>query len=266
VSDEKTSLTAALRHLAEQERRTPSEHATPGELTAYHEGTLPPEIEARVQEHLGHCKQCSDLLLDLAGFADLAPPPGVPELTDAQVAEDWQALRARMGAEKGNEKEPAIVVPFRPAATREKPRREGWQWRALAAAAMALAVGMSIWALQLRQEVHRHSEDLVGAPVYYVGEGVTRSGEPVPAASAYQPFIQSLQFSEDYTGYSEYQVLVMRGNEVILRKSLSRLGRELPLPFPDGLSEGVYKVQINSVESGQVIKQLTEFRFEVRGP
>lgn len=151
MSDEKTSLTAALRHLAEQERRTPSEHATPGELTAYHEGTLPPEIEARVQEHLAHCKLCSDLLLDLAGFADLAPPPGVPELTDAQVAEDWQALRARMGVEKENDKEPATVVPFRPPAAVERPRareRDFSPWKVAAAALIAVALGTAVLVLK----------------------------------------------------------------------------------------------------------------------
>lgn len=148
MSDEKTSLTAALRHLAEQERRTPSEHATPGELTAYHEGTLPPAIEARVREHLGHCKLCSDLLLDLAGFADLAPPPGVPELTDAQVAEDWQALRVRMGAEK-KEAEPATVVPFRPGKPVERERaRDFSPWKIAAAALIAVALGTAALVLK----------------------------------------------------------------------------------------------------------------------
>ena len=153
MSDEKTSLTAALRHLVEQERRTPSEHATPGELTAYHEGTLPPPIEARVREHLAHCKLCSDLLLDLAGFADLPPPPSVPELTDAEVEEDWQALRARMGegeTEKPRDlKPPGEVVPIRPAKAVEvvERRRDFSPWKVAAAilvAAVALFVSVRI--------------------------------------------------------------------------------------------------------------------------
>jgi hypothetical protein len=148
VSDEKTPLTAAIRHLAEQERRTPAEHATPGELAAYHEGTLAPEIEARVREHLAHCRTCSDLLLDLAGFADLTPPPGIPELTDAEVERDWQALRARLG--KGREqKEPATVVPFRQPAAPVKPSREFSPWKI--AAAVLIAVGLSAGVMVLRQ-------------------------------------------------------------------------------------------------------------------
>ena len=169
MSEEKTSLTAALRHLAEQERRTPSEHATPGELTAYHEGSLPPPVEARVREHLAHCKLCSDLLLDLAGFADLAPPPGVPELTDAEVEEDWQALRARMG-EGGEEQAPVKVVPFPPAARAEpKAPRRSPPWFAIAASLLAVA-GVSFGVYE-RGELKKFQQEQVGAE--FVNETIT---------------------------------------------------------------------------------------------
>lgn len=130
--DEKPPLDAALRHLAEQKRRALTSHPTPQELAAYHAGELPPEAEARILDHLSICPECSDLLLDLSGFADLKPPEGVPELTDAQVEQDWQKLRAKMG-QREPERAPAPVVPIRPTA---KPERSFW----LPIAASLLAV------------------------------------------------------------------------------------------------------------------------------
>lgn len=150
MSQEKPSLNAAIRHLAERERR--SDHPTPRELTAYHEGSLPPEAEARVREHLALCRHCSDLLLDLAGFATLTPPAGVPELTDAEVEEDWQALKAKLGAElKGGREEEAphkagVVVPMRTPPTApsvEMPsRRKARFWAQAAALVVAGGLGL----------------------------------------------------------------------------------------------------------------------------
>lgn len=120
--DEKPRLDAALRHLAEQQRRSLTSHPTPQELAAYHAGELPPEAEAKILDHLAICRECSDLLLDLSGFVDLKPPAGVPELTDAQVEEDWQKLRAKMGKE-APERKPADVVPIRGAGPAGKPER-----------------------------------------------------------------------------------------------------------------------------------------------
>lgn len=210
MSDEKTSLTAALRHLAEQERRTPSEHATPGELTAYHEGTLPPAIEARVREHLGHCKLCSDLLLDLAGFADLAPPPGVPELTDAQVAEDWQALRARMAAEK-TEQEPAPVVPFPspPTPVPVRPARKWRPWRYAAAALVAATVGLFALTLIPGQKL---------APKHLYDGGTTRGGEETPLESALTRQAIIFHFLHPMS-HPRYEGRIVRDGEVVRKTS-----------------------------------------------
>jgi Putative zinc-finger len=265
MSDEKTSLTAALRHLAEQERRTPSEHATPGELTAYHEGTLPPAIEARVQEHLAHCKLCSDLLLDLAGFADLAPPPGVPELTDAQVAEDWQALRARMGAEK-KEAEPATVVPFRAPATPVpvRPTRKWRPWRyaaVTAAALVAAAVGLSLWM--------GPSEQL---PVKDFYEGSASRGideAPLDSALPHQP----LAFHFYPESYPRYEGRILRGRDVVWTttevkqiSSPSSGDWEVLFEFPgDSLEPGRYQAVLYGLSQGQS-KSIGSMDFEVNDP
>jgi Putative zinc-finger len=256
VSDQKTSLTAALRHLAEQERRTPSEHATPGELTAYHEGTLPPAIEARVQEHLAHCKLCSDLLLDLAGFADLAPPPGVPELTDAQVAEDWQALRARMGAEK-KEAEPATVVPFRAPATPVpvRPARKWRPWRYAAAALVAAAVGLFALTLIPGQKL---------PPKHFSDGGTMRGGESdIESASPRQRMV----FDFHPGNYSSYEGRILRGRDVVLKTSdVVSEGETVSFEIPeDSLEPGRYEAVLYGLGQDRP-EPVGSIEFEVNDP
>jgi hypothetical protein len=211
VSDEKTSLTAALRYLAEQERRTPSEHATPGELTAYHEGTLPPPVEARVREHLAHCKLCSDLLLDLAGFADLAPPPGVPELTDAEVEGDWQELRKKLNEEQGRApidekpKPPGEVVPIRRPSTPVpmKPDREFSPWQVIAAAALAATIGLSAWVAVLKRNEGSAAKPEGGQMVVFDDGGQVRGADQgrLPGMSSSQPATFIFHSPDSYSGY-----------------------------------------------------------------
>lgn len=140
MNDDKPSLSEAIRLLAERDRRSLGAHPKIEELAAYHAGELEPQAVARVREHISVCRECSDLLLDLINFADLTPPPGEPDLTDDEMEQDWQALRARMG--EGNTEEPARpkeVVPIRSAATAPAPglsRTSPW----LPVAASLLAV------------------------------------------------------------------------------------------------------------------------------
>ena len=258
MSDEKTSLTAALRHLAEQERRTPSEHATPGELTAYHEGTLPPAIEARVREHLAHCKLCSDLLLDLAGFADLAPPPGVPELTDAQVAEDWQALRARI---EKKEPEPAPVVPFptpAPAPATPLRRRRPWRYAAVAAAALvAAAVGLSLWmgpSEQLPVKDFEEGRTLRG--------GQESQGEVNSALSG-----QAVRFNFYPEKYPRYEGRILRGGDVVWNTSdVVSEGEKVWFKIPeDSLDPGKYQAVLYRLDQGQS-ESIGIIDFEVHDP
>lgn len=149
ADDEKPPLDAALRHLAEQQRRSLTSHPPPQELAAYHAGELPPEAEARILDHLAVCRECSDLLLDLSGFADLKPPEGMPELTDRQVEEDWQEVRAKMRAGEP-ERKPAEVVPIRPARPAARPERTYPVWLPVAASLLAV-LGFSFGLYQSSQ-------------------------------------------------------------------------------------------------------------------
>jgi hypothetical protein len=251
VSDEKTSLAAALRHLAEQERRTPSEHATPGELTAYHEGTLPPPVEARVREHLAHCKLCSDLLLDLAGFADLAPPPGVPELTDAEVEKDWQALRARMGAEQGNprvdekSKQPGEVVPIRPAKPEVgKRERDLSPWK-IAAAILIAAVALIASLTVLKQWTSK--PEPVSIAEFSDGDQL-RGSSPgkLPRMTSSQEARFTFHSPDSYPGYN---------GEIVADRTViwqTRLGSgQTPAEPQSDLKEISFRVPSDSLEPGQ---------------
>ncbi len=181
--DEKPPLDAALRHLAEQQRRSLTSHPTPQELAAYHAGELPPEAESRLLDHLAICRDCSDLLLDLAGFADLKPPQGVPELTDEQVEQDWQALRARMGKEEP-ERRPAEVVPIRPAGPAAKLGPSYPVWLPVAASLLAV-LGFS-FGLYKDWQMRQFSRMQVDPPI--ISLEVTRSGGNEVRAKAGQSF------------------------------------------------------------------------------
>jgi hypothetical protein len=267
VSNEKTSLTAAIRHLAEQDRRTPADHATPGELAAYNEGTLPPPVEARVREHLAHCRTCSDLLLDLAGFADLAPPPGVPELTDAEVEQDWQKLRGRLGG-----REEGKVVPFRPpvAVPTPRPSREFFPWRVAAAAALVATVGLSVRVVQLTHQETKRSEVRVVAPSN--PEGVKRGEEPtlkIPVAEDRVLYLSPGPEGE----YHTFQVDIVRSDvdlpdEQVVQRTAVFEATSLPISLfiPAGsLKLGSYKALLYGIEGGRREHSAT-LAFEVDGP
>jgi hypothetical protein len=272
VSDEKISLTAALRHLTQQERRTASEHATPGELTAYHEGTLPPPIEERVREHLAHCRVCSDLLLDLAGFADLAPPPGVPELTDAEVEEDWQALRVRLG-EGVQERERATVVPFRPPAPAPvRLSREALAWK-MAAAAMIVATVMSAWVFTLRKELQSSKE--FQSSVVVLDQGEARRGESIlKNLSSHDINIFRFFPSKSYKGYLGE---ILQDQNVVWKKtfkathiSASAESGIDPLSFsfgvpPETLKPGTYVARLYGITEGRR-ERIGESTFAVDAP
>lgn len=138
MSEEKLPLADALRLLAEKERSLLTEHPSPTELETYHAGKLSSADEDRIREHLAVCRDCGDLLLDIAGVAELKPPLGIPELTDDEVEADWLALQVRLkGAAAAEKQGPAPVVPMRPAAPPPKPT----PWAPpLAVAASILAV------------------------------------------------------------------------------------------------------------------------------
>lgn len=231
--EEKPPLDAALRHYLEQQRRSLTSHPTPQELVAYHAGELPPEAEARILGHLAICRECSDLLLDLSGFADLKPPEGVPELTDAQVEEDWQALRAKMQKE-APQREPVPVVPIRP-----KPER---RWLPIAASLLLAVPLLYLWA--------RGGEQFRSLPIVSLSSEVQRSeGDEVEQISSKDGAILSLYFDAEKI-YPAYEAEIA-GRTV---KVTPPKGEDLPVALVierGSLKPGLYKIQLYGLEEGQ---------------
>jgi anti-sigma factor RsiW len=87
-----TDLRLALR-LLDREQRLRSDagwHPSPEELTAYRDNRLSARRTARVCRHLGVCRDCPDLLLELERFLE-AFPEDAPEDTAT-----WRELRRQL--------------------------------------------------------------------------------------------------------------------------------------------------------------------------
>jgi hypothetical protein len=263
LSEEKPPLAAAIRHLAEQQRRSLTEHSSPTELSAYHAGDLSPEADARVREHLALCRQCSDLLLDLAGFADLAPPPGVPELTEAEVDEDWQALRARMGEK---EQKPATVVPF-PPVPRPQPARTLWNSPGLSIAATLLAVVGFSYGLYQWSEVRRlHNPGFV-QEYPLTAETDRRRGpseEELKTISSREGGLLYLTPDSDEI-HPAYEAEILLDGKTIMQlpaKPVNPVAIGIP---GGGLKPGEYRIRLYGIAQGTRVP-VGEFPFRVDDP
>ncbi len=114
----------------------------PDELIAYREGRMTPAEEDACREKLAASPASVEQLLDLDGFADLAPPPE-ERLSDGQVAAAWDDVSGRI-AGRGE------VVPLQPR------NRAPLRWLALAAGLAAAAAGLagtSAWLWSSRRAV-----------------------------------------------------------------------------------------------------------------
>lgn len=139
-------------------------HPEPEALAAYHAGELTEPEERRLQDHLVGCPECAALLLDLDGLSD--PSFGAGSLAPAEQEALWRSLRAEIRRE-----EPAPLAPViplrRPIAT---PR-----WLpALAAALLAVTIGLSAWVVSLRRTVDALSRPQPNAPVIQLSPLTTR--------------------------------------------------------------------------------------------
>jgi anti-sigma factor ChrR (cupin superfamily) len=64
-------------------------------LDAYHQGDLSPKEAAQVQHHLIFCRECRDLLLDLARF--LEGSQAASRLWSAELTSAWEEWQAELG-------------------------------------------------------------------------------------------------------------------------------------------------------------------------
>lgn len=269
VSEQKPPLAAALRHLAERERRSLTEHPTAPELASYHAGELPPEAEARLREHLALCRNCTDLLLDLAGFADLKPPQGVPELTDEEVEQDWQALRERMREEPAEEKRPAEVVPIRPVGP-PKRERDYPLWMPIAASLLAVlgfAFGLyqnsRVAVLEKQLDEQRQPWSASWVPLL---DAKVRSAEEeeVRQVTSSKGAVLSL-YSEAEEIYPAYEAEIVGRAKVKLAPP-DEVDRAVSLIIPpDYLKPGSYQILLYGMKDDRRV-ELGRYQIQVDGP
>lgn len=155
---DKPSFEESLRALAAR-RRSGENHPAPDELVAYRAGDLTSEEDDRIKEHLTQCRDCARLLLDLAEFEQLTPPPEELGPVDARAEASWQRLRSRLRDEE-DEEDPEAEAPV--LRHRPRPRVALWQ-RPAVPWALAAGLALCVVGLGLRMgSLGRQIDELTG--------------------------------------------------------------------------------------------------------
>jgi hypothetical protein len=184
-------------------------HPEPEVLAAYHAGELTEPEERRLQDHLVGCPECTALLLDLDGLS--RPEFGAGSLPPADQEALWKSLQEEIRKE---ERPPAPVVPLR------RPSSSPRWLPVLAAALLAVTIGLSAWVASLRRTVGELSRPQLATPIvdlYSSGsrsEGSPRSAETVPASA---PLLTVILHPENPRGTGRYRVEIARSGETIWR-------------------------------------------------
>jgi putative zinc finger protein len=124
-------------------------HPEPETLAAYHAGELREPEERRLQNHLVGCPECAALLLDLDGLSD--PGFGAGSLSPADQEALWRSLQAEIRKEEA----PLPLAPVVP--LRRRTLSPSWL-PALAAALLAVMIGLSVWVASLQRKVAELSQ------------------------------------------------------------------------------------------------------------
>lgn len=245
TSDRDLFRAVLFEHAAEHAGEHP-DHET---LVGYLAGDLAAAAEARVNDHLVGCRQCTATLLDLEPLAQ--PDAGMPEgVADLATAAAWRDLQHRLFSEK----------------PRVRPVDRRWA-TAVAASLLVATLGMSLWVNRLQGTVAdlraRESQPLVNMPIFTVRE-VTRSAEvetiEVPAEMTLFGLIFTPATLESYAEY-EVRFLDLEDREVLRRDGLvqSDLGG-LRLGLPRGLlPAGDYRVLLSG-SKGDSWEPVEEYR------
>jgi hypothetical protein len=147
------TIDASVEDYAAEKRRAEDAHPEVEELVAYHDGGLDAEARERIREHLTFCRDCSGLVLDLAGFAELAPPSEEHRLSAQDVAERKAELMARI---RDEERPSAKLLEFtrrpEPPPAERRPPIPVW-YHGLAAALLAATIGLSLWVVRLDRQL-----------------------------------------------------------------------------------------------------------------
>jgi len=193
------------------------EAPSPKELLAYRDGLLEPAERQRLEARLALYPDAAHALADLAAFPEIEPAPGLPELTDDDVAARWQAFRDRLPERP----EPRQSEP--PAPPRLRASRSTSNLRLAAAALAALAVGSAagFFGSRAGQEVPGSAVNVDVVVLNPVEEGTRAAPEPreTPPGSEELLLVLNVSMDQDFADY-EAEIADAHGIRVWSRHGL----------------------------------------------
>ncbi len=197
MSETRHTLREATRTVATAARRNLGAHASPAQLLAYHAGKLSGSEEARLQDHLALCPECTDAVLDLAAFPQIEPRGGAAG-SMAERVPPWPAIRDRL--EESLEHE-AQRGPEPVAADRWVPGR---LWLAVAAG-LVISLGLSYRVMVLEERLDLAIAARGDLPLYTLiaeeGSHPTRGEERIEAGNG---LFNLMLFVTDPGAYPKY--------------------------------------------------------------
>ncbi len=161
-SHDMTDDQALAAALAENAGHRAGDHPQLDELADYLAGALAPADEARVQDHLVACRDCTGQLLDLESLS--APGPQAEGVADLALAAAWREQKTRIADLKN---------------ARRRRRTQRWV-SAVAASFFVATVGLSVHVGQLRRTIAGLEAPTANVVTAYLEPPTTRStGDPV---------------------------------------------------------------------------------------
>lgn len=213
--------------------KTPA-HPDLDHLLAYRAGELPEGDALRLQDHLTECRECADLVLEAAVFED--PDTHAPRLSDIERMSVWRTFQKSLPRHR---------------------RIPAW---AAVAAVLVLAVGLSVWMLQIQSVPAVPGAQSVG-PIYDVyPSSRVRSGAREAEPVVFPPGVEQVTVilnPESTETFPRYVAEVEPPEGPILH--VQDLYRSPAGGFHLGLSragaqEGTVSVQVWGVEDGERVE------------
>lgn len=161
-------------------------HSTPEELAAYHAGSLAPDEEERLQDHLALCRECTAKLLELGEFLAEAGEDTAGPLPE-ELEGVWRDLRAQLPVAAGPEPPLPAPLPFSSARADHRPAARPRWLPAAASVLLATTLGLAGWGLHLRRTVQELSEPQANVPFEDLFPEAVRSGQGEPAVVEIAP-------------------------------------------------------------------------------